>query len=495
MRAACAIEHVLLGLSAGIVLTATELRAQTQPPGYDDARNAFSRLTLDQRVRLQVLLTAAGYWPAVPDEEFNTRIYNAIGRFQAENGIPPVGYLGPGEMDKLLSVGGSWLNQWDFQTIRHPITGTAIWVPLGLHLVQEPIQTGLKFTNQAYGLILTYDYFPQFLLRRSFDTLLSGLVSKGFKIEYSKLYRDQFFAVSFSDGNRDGYVRYHQLGAGGVGFTLYWNHNASDVHIERVATLISGSLWSAMSGSPFTSPFTVNVHGAAGTVSQTPSPNPTSVPGPEEKQQDAHQSTQGTGFFVTHDGLILTNAHVVSNCTEIRVAVGQSTFLPASLVARDIANDLALLKTSSTPARVAALRANVRLGESVEAFGYPRSNLLATSGTFTLGNVTALAGLGDDSRYLQVSAPVQPGNSGGPLLDQSGNLVGIVSAKLNALNVMMATKGDIPQNVNFAIKSSVAANFLQNNNVKYEAGEATQTTSPADLADQAKAMSVYVECR
>ena len=147
------------------------------------------------------------------------------------------------------------------------------------------------------------------------------------------------------------------------------------------------------------------------------------------------------------------------------------------------------------PARVAALRVNIRLGEIVEAFGYPLSNLLATSGNFTLGNVTALAGLGDDSRYLQVSAPVQPGNSGGPLLDQSGNLVGIVSAKLNALNVMMATKGDIPQNVNFAIKSSVAANFLQNNNVKYETGEATQTTSPADLADQAKAMSVYVECR
>lgn len=121
--------------------------------------------------------------------------------------------------------------------------------------------------------------------------------------------------------------------------------------------------------------------------------------------------------------------------------------------------------------------------------------MLATSGNFTLGNVTALAGLGDDSRYLQVSAPVQPGNSGGPSLDQSGNLVGIVSAKLNALNVMMATKGDIPQNVNFAIKSSVATNFLQNNNVKYETGEASQKTPPADLADLAKAMRVYVECR
>ena len=61
--------------------------------------------------------------------------------------------------------------------------------------------------------------------------------------------------------------------------------------------------------------------------------------------------------------------------------------------------------------------------------------------------------MGDDSRYLQISAPVQPGNSGGPLLDQDGNVVGVVSAKLNALKLMLATNGDIPQNVNFAIKA------------------------------------------
>ena len=108
-----------------------------------------------------------------------------------------------------------------------------------------------------------------------------------------------------------------------------------------------------------------------------------------------------------------------------------------------------------------------RLGESVEAFGYPLADILSTSGNFSLGNISALSGLGDDSRYLQISAPVQPGNSGGPLLDQRGNLVGVVSSKLNALNVMLQKEGDIPQNVNFAIKASVAATFLQSNNVKF----------------------------
>jgi serine protease Do len=152
------------------------------------------------------------------------------------------------------------------------------------------------------------------------------------------------------------------------------------------------------------------------------------------------------------------------------------------------------LKTGLAPGRVAQVRPNIRLGESVEAFGYPLTSVLASSGNFTTGTVTALAGLADDSRYLQVSTPVQPGNSGGPLLDQSGNVVGVVSAKLNAVKIMVATNGDIPQNVNFAIKASIVANFLQTNGVKFQAGDAAQQIQPADIADQAKAMSLFVLC-
>ena len=164
-------------------------------------------------------------------------------------------------------------------------------------------------------------------------------------------------------------------------------------------------------------------------------------------------------------------------------------------MATDTANDLALLKTNAHPEKVAALRLMPRLGESVEAFGYPLADILATSGNFSLGNISALSGLGDDSRYLQISVPVQPGNSGGPLLDQHGNLVGIVSAKLNALNVMLQKEGDIPQNVNFALKASVAATFLQSNNVKFAAGESLQSMESPDLADLARALSVFVICR
>ena len=200
-------------------------------------------------------------------------------------------------------------------------------------------------------------------------------------------------------------------------------------------------------------------------------------------------------FFVTADGAVLTKSHVVEDCSAIHVTSDQEATAVAKVVARDARNDLALLQTGLTAKKRAALRTSIRLGEAVEAFGYPLAGVLSKSGNFTLGNVSALVGLGDDSRYLQISAPVQPGNSGGPLLDQNGNLVGVVSAKLNALKLMMATDGDIAQNVNFALRSSIVASFLEANNVSYATGTATQPMQPADLADQAKGISVYIECQ
>ena len=234
-------------------------------------------------------------------------------------------------------------------------------------------------------------------------------------------------------------------------------------------------------------------------VPQTTSPSPApavakAAEEPTAPPKPQHESSSGTGFFVSTKGTVITNAHVVEDCVAIRATTSQGATAAAKVLARDVRNDLALLDTGLAVDKVAAFRTNVRLGEAVEAFGYPLTDVLSKSGNFTLGNVSALVGIGEDSRYFQISAPVQPGNSGGPLLDQNGNLVGVVSAKLNALKLMLATNGDIPQNVNFAIKSSIVTNFLDTNGASYAQGAATQPMQPADLADQAKAMSVFIEC-
>ena len=107
----------------------------------------------------------------------------------------------------------------------------------------------------------------------------------------------------------------------------------------------------------------------------------------------------------------------------------------------------------------------------------------------TPGTVSALSGMGDDSRLLQITNPIQPGNSGGPLLDSSGNVIGIVTAKLDAL-VMAEEVGIIPENVGFAIRAGVARAFLDANSVSYRTAESDTKLSVADIAEKARQFTV-----
>ena len=171
----------------------------------------------------------------------------------------------------------------------------------------------------------------------------------------------------------------------------------------------------------------------------------------------------GSGFFVTQAGHLLTNAHVVSGCTIVSVKRSGGQARVARVIAVDQNDDLALLKLDQRTEATAAFRIGrpPRAGESAVVFGFPLSQLLASTGNVTTGVVTALAGPLNDPHQIQISAPVQLGNSGGPVLDASGYLIGIVVSKLNPV------LGDMPQNVNFAIKASTAANFLDARGIAY----------------------------
>jgi S1-C subfamily serine protease len=201
----------------------------------------------------------------------------------------------------------------------------------------------------------------------------------------------------------------------------------------------------------------------------------------------------GTGFAVSDKGHVVTNEHVVRSCRHLRVRRSDESASPATVIAASRKDDLALLKTDPIGA-VAPFRPadrELRPGDQVIAFGFPLSGVLASSGNLTLGHVAALAGFGNDERFLQVSTPIQPGNSGGPLLDMNGRVVGITSGSLGA----PAKSRDIPQNVNFAIKGEFAAAFLEKHGVSVStAGGASRAIKPADVGDRAKRFTVRVEC-
>ena len=157
---------------------------------------------------------------------------------------------------------------------------------------------------------------------------------------------------------------------------------------------------------------------------------------------------------------MISNYHVVKDATRVRVVTRSGT-VPAKVVQVDEANDIALLKVDGQFAvlPVASSRA-VALGGTVATVGFPDPGLQGFSPKLAKGEIAALAGAGDNARYFQISVPVQPGNSGGALVDERGNVVGIVSAKLDA-SVALAASGALPENVNYAVKSSFLLSFLE----------------------------------
>jgi S1-C subfamily serine protease len=205
----------------------------------------------------------------------------------------------------------------------------------------------------------------------------------------------------------------------------------------------------------------------------------------------------GTGFVVDTGGAVVTNYHVVQSCGSVSFLLANNNSADAKVVASDPVNDLALLKLSTGTKAAAVFQEpeKLRAGDDVIVFGYPLLGQLASSGNLTRGSVTALSGLRDDARYFQMSAPIQLGNSGGPVLNQSGRVAGIVTYKLNAARELKTT-GDISQNVNFALKQSVLRAFLDGNSVTYARSDAAQVQpqTPADVGSEASKFTGIVGC-
>ena len=202
----------------------------------------------------------------------------------------------------------------------------------------------------------------------------------------------------------------------------------------------------------------------------------------------------GTGFFINGDGHIVTNSHVIKGCTSL-TAVQDSDSLDTKIILDDPRNDLALLKVDKRPKVFATFRGGrgIRTAEDILALGYPFQSLLSDDLKITRGMVNSLAGLRNDTRMMQISAPVQPGNSGGPLLDHAGNVVGVVTSKMNAVKMAKHT-GDVPQNINFALKASLVRDMLEVKSIDYETASSKKERKAVDIFDQARKYTVLIEC-
>jgi S1-C subfamily serine protease len=212
---------------------------------------------------------------------------------------------------------------------------------------------------------------------------------------------------------------------------------------------------------------------------------PTQAP-PQTAPSSTGPDSTGTGFRIARDHFV-TNHHVIEDCRQVRVDGAA-----AQVGASDARMDLALLSASVT-GPIASVRVNRPLvGEAVTVAGFPLQGLLSGF-QVTTGTLASLSGLGGDTSQFQITAPVQAGNSGGPVLDSAGRVMGVVVAKLNAIRTARVT-GDLPQNVNFAVGGNALRSFLDATDVNYQTSLQDRPLQTTAVAQQAQGFTVRVEC-
>lgn len=217
----------------------------------------------------------------------------------------------------------------------------------------------------------------------------------------------------------------------------------------------------------------------------------TSKAAPETKKE----KSTGSGFIISDAKHIITNEHVVNDCENIKIRTNNGVF-KANIIATDQTNDIAILSAPDIEnKRYGKFRVgyDIRVGEDVTTVGFPLGDLLGTNIKVTSGSISSITGLGNDSSRLQIDAAIQPGNSGGPLLDDAGNIIGVVTSKLNDIAIAKLT-GSLPQNVNFAIKSPTVLSFLSSHQVNFYISDDKATRTRPEIVEEAEDYTVMVQC-
>lgn len=194
-------------------------------------------------------------------------------------------------------------------------------------------------------------------------------------------------------------------------------------------------------------------------------------------------SCSGTGWFVNNK-CVATCWHVVRNAKKVKVAFSDGSQLQAKVVAKDKANDVAVLEVEKPCEwlQPLSIRAQgVKPSDKVFTVGYPLTTLLGQEQKYTEGCVSAISGIDGDGRCFQISVPIQPGNSGGALVDESGCVIGLTSASLDEIKTAQAT-GTLPQNVNYAIKARYLVAILDDAGIPYVAQDGSGVATDKDSA-------------
>jgi S1-C subfamily serine protease len=185
----------------------------------------------------------------------------------------------------------------------------------------------------------------------------------------------------------------------------------------------------------------------------------------EEPKKPTSKIAGGTGFLVSPDGYIVTAFHIIRDAKRIEVKCEQGEWLEAVLWKKSGSTDIAVLKINmNTPNFLTLAGAKeYEQGQKVFTIGFPVIELLGYEPKYTEGSISSLSGIEGEDSLMQITVPVQPGNSGGPLINKDGKVVGLITSSV-AIQNFYRKYGTVPQNINWAVKSTYISILLENQN-------------------------------
>lgn len=444
---------------------------------YASSQRWFNSIAEDNRGLLQSQLMLLGHYHALADRTFGSFTYRAIQEFQTSLGATPTGVLTQRQQNFLSEAASRIYNDLGFDLVEDTSGRMAMLLPQKLLSSVSETRRGTAYSSADGSIRLETIRKP--FTEESYESLYHSLASSSptRNISYQVLNSDKFVV----SGTRDGklfYILINNTPGESTGFSVEWERSRNEIG-AMVATFTASYSYPLAfdqpEGSSVASTYLPQV---------TPEPTPKTAP-------SAPQSSSGTGFFVAEQGVLVTNQHVIDGCSAIDV-VGYG---PARVITSDKEVDLAVLQLRSTkPHPVAEIRAEpAQLGESVVALGFPLADILNSSLNMGTGIVSAETGfLGDQSRFT-TNVGIQPGNSGGPILDESGRVLGVAVSKIND-EALLAVLGTTAPNVGFAIKGDVVADYLSLFRLPEPSDAPEKPLSARELAEKGRDFTVQVLC-
>lgn len=482
----------MLRFALAIILSSALLAApaRTSAQNYEVLFREFDArdLTREDKRFLQTALAFAGTYRGLLDGAWGARSQQAFEQYSAKE-------LGTRSEDwhmALLAYDFFNLFETDGWNIQYmPILGMSVMVPAKTLITDAPSDSFLNYRHSRSSLSISVGTLTTRAAQNVHEYTLGKRAPNAAPYTVRK---DNFAVTSVTLPNGSTiYTRSNYIS--GAWSTIILSASRSDANILNAvsASIAVGhaSRLSITSGGKLDRIIT-----KATALSKEPKQEPpqssqaVSAPPPSAKVEPENSGSAGSGFRVSPEGHVMTNAHVIESCTEIRVD-GHT----AVLVDKSESFDLAILKTAPSPDGAVATFSSqpARLNSDVTAVGYPYAGALSGLNV-TRGSVSSMKGLANDTITMQITAPVQSGNSGGPLVAGDGSVVGVVVSKLDVVK-FASVVGDMPQNVNFAVRGELAQLFLSQNGIEPQRRIDALPLSPEDLAEEAKSYTTFIECR